>query len=112
MKIIGVEGMSGDELNQELRAGGKFVVYQYCISVIVMTFRRSSNIYFIKNHESAVVKGLGYTLTSLLLGWWGIPWGLIYTPATIATNLGGGKNVTQEVIAALNQPAAPAPVPQ
>jgi hypothetical protein len=105
MKIVGLEGMTVDQLHEELRAGGKFVVYQFCISVLVMTFRRSSDIHFVKSGESAVVKGMGYTLTSFLLGWWGIPWGLIYTPAALATNLGGGKNVTREVLAALNQPA-------
>jgi hypothetical protein len=111
MKIVGIDGMSGDQLNEELRASGKFVVYQYCISIVVMTFRRSSNIYFVKSHESAVLKGAGYKLASLLLGWWGIPWGFIYTPAVIVTNLGGGKNVTDALVAALNQPAVPAPGP-
>jgi hypothetical protein len=103
MKIKGLDGMTGDQLNQELQAGGKFVVYQYCISIIVMTFRRSSDIYFVKGHESRQLKGMGYTLVSLVLGWWGIPWGLIHTPAAIATNLGGGKDVTSEVLTAIHQ---------
>ena len=32
---------------------------------------------------------LGSTLSSLLLGWWGIPWGLVVTPVQIARNLAG-----------------------
>lgn len=58
MKIVGLEGMSGDELTMQLQAGGKFVVFYYCISVIIMTFRRPSDIYFIKAGESAFNKGL------------------------------------------------------
>lgn len=102
MKIVGTEGLSVTELNHELQNGGKFVIYQYCISVVVMTFKRPSSIYFIKNGESAFLKGLGYTVLSLLLGWWGIPWGPIYTIGAIIQNCSGGKNVTQQVINSLN----------
>lgn len=103
MKIIGIEGMTINELNMQVQAGGKFVIFQYCISVIVMTFRRPSDIYFIKAGESAVSKGIGFTLLSLLLGWWGIPWGPIYTIASLVTNFNGGKDVTNEVLASLRQ---------
>jgi hypothetical protein len=34
---------------------------------------------------------------SLLFGWWGLPWGLIYTPLTLWTNLSGGRDVTAEL---------------
>jgi hypothetical protein len=49
-----------------------------------------------------VLQGLPYTLISLVLGWWGIPWGLIFTPAAIFTNLCGGKDVTQDVLATVD----------
>lgn len=101
-KIIGLEEIqSGSHLQMELKQGGKFVVYQYCISILVMTFRRSSGIYFIRSGESTVVKGLPFTLLALLFGWWGIPWGPIYTITSIWTNFNGGKDVTQEVIASM-----------
>jgi hypothetical protein len=73
-KIRGIEGMSADQLNFELQHGARFVVFNYCVSVLVMTFRRASDIYLLKPDESAVGKGLPFTLISLLLGWWGIPW--------------------------------------
>ncbi len=101
MKIIGLEGMDSQELNLQLQQGARFVIYFYCISIIVMTFRRPSNIYFVRAGENAAVKGLGFSLISLLLGWWGIPWGPIYTMHSLATNFGGGKDVTQEVVADL-----------
>ena len=44
-KIVGLEGIKSDgELQQELQQGGKFVLYQYCISLLVITFKRSSKI--------------------------------------------------------------------
>jgi hypothetical protein len=47
-----------------------------------------------------VAKGLPFSLISLVAGWWGIPWGPIWTLTTLATNLSGGKDVTREILAA------------
>ena len=104
MKILGTETMGTDELNFELQRGGKFVIYQYCISLLVVTFKRSSDIYFIKTGENRITKGLLFSLISFLLGWWGIPWGPIYTIGAFVTNFGGGKDITQEVLASFNRP--------
>ena len=119
-KINGVEGMSYSQLVGPLRvqSGGKFVVFEYCISILIMTFKRGSGIYYLKPDESAFVKGLPYTLLSLVLGdfvpdhrgtkSWGFPWGILYTPMALITNFRGGKNVTAEVMASLTH-AAQAP---
>ena len=101
-KIVGLEDIkSAGELQQEIQQGGKFVMYQYCISLLVITFRRSSNVYFISHEQNAVVKGLPFILLSLVLGWWGIPWGPIYTIQSLWVNLKGGKDVTQEALASM-----------
>lgn len=97
-----MEGLSIEEINRELSNGAKFVVFQYCFSIIVMTFKRGSDIYFIRAGESSFKHGIGFTLLTFIVGWWGIPWGPIYTIGSIFTNLRGGKNVTQEVLASLN----------
>jgi hypothetical protein len=106
MMIKGIENMDNRSIESELQQGGKFVIYTYCFSLIVMTFRRSSNIYFIKHNENAVKKGLKYTLLSAVLGWWGIPWGPIYTIGALVTNLKGGKDVTNEVLASISNNVA------
>ena len=87
------------DIHAEIQRGGKFVIYTYCISVLIMTFKRSSDIYFIRGGENAVVKGLGFSALSFLLGWWGIPWGPIWTIGSFITNFGGGKDVTGEILA-------------
>jgi hypothetical protein len=97
MKIKGIQNLSVQQIYDEIQAGGKFVVFDYTISIVVMTFKRPSDIYFIQSNENAIVKGLPFTFISLLLGWWGLPWGLIYTPAALYKNLSGGKDVTTEV---------------
>ena len=97
-----VQKMSIDELNQHLAEGGKFVRYTYCISIVIMTFQRESDIYFIRKQDNAVSEGLPYTLLTLLLGWWGIPFGPIYSIIGLVRNLGGGRDVTEDVINAFN----------
>lgn len=105
MKIQGIEGMTPDQLRFEIQRGAKLVCYQYCISIVVMTFRRSSDIYYIPAGESAVSKGLPWTLLSLVAGWWGIPWGPIFTVQSLVTNFKGGKDITAEVGAQLARTA-------
>ena len=111
MKINGIDGLSPDQIAEQVQNGAKFVMYQWCISVLVMTFKRGTDIYYIKPGENAVVKGLPWTILSLFVGWWGIPWGFIYTPMAIFNNLSGGKDVTYAVMAAIMPQPAAAPLP-
>lgn len=103
MNIIGIEGLDEQQLHKDLERGARFVIYQYCISLVIMTFKRPSNIYFLRAGESAVIKGLGFSFISFVLGWWGIPWGPIHTIGSLITNFGGGKDVTQEVVSTLTR---------
>ncbi len=113
MAIKNIEGMSERDIQRELDHGARFVVFQYVVSVLIMTFRRGSDIYLIRPGESTASKSLPYTLLTLFFGWWGFPWGPIFSIGALATNVGGGKDVTAEILAAF--PAfserAPAPAP-
>lgn len=105
MKIVGAENMPPDQMRFEIQRGAKLVYFQYAISVLVLSFRRNSNIYFIPAGESAIGKSLPWTLLSLIAGWWGIPWGPIWTIQALITNFKGGKDITAEISVRL-QPAA------
>lgn len=98
MEIKGIQGLTVINIQDEINDGGKFVIYRYCISIIILSFKRSSDIYFTKSNQSRVTHGLQWSLLSILLGWWGIPWGIIYTIGALVTNFKGGKNVTAEVM--------------
>jgi hypothetical protein len=102
--ILGIEGLSTAQVQEELRRGGRFVVFEYCVSFFVMTTRRSSDVYFVRAGQGTFGLSLGYTLLSLLLGWWGLPWGFVYTPLVLATNLLGGRDVTEMVVPSLLAP--------
>jgi hypothetical protein len=111
MKIVGIDGMSHEQVQQQVRDGGRFVIYQYCFSILIMTFKRGSSIYFLKPGEGAVGKGLGFSALTFLVGWWGIPWGPIYTIQSLWKNFSGGIDVTAEVMAQATEPAAGVPMP-
>ena len=101
--------MTIEQVHFEIQRGARFVLFQYCISVLILTFRRPSDIYLIRAEESAVVKGLPFSMLTLFLGWWGIPWGPIYSVQSLITNFRGGKNVTAEIMARFSSPASSAP---
>jgi hypothetical protein len=178
--IRGIENLTLAQVEQQLHEGACFVFYEYCISLVGITLRRPTDIYFLPpprfsiwpvlvivnawllsvagflcilrigwvsfityqrlrpnprgpegepefselmcvilavvaslifwlaywsyrapdggwKDETGLKRGVVYSLPSLFLGWWGVPWGIIYTPITIFTNLCGGQDVTDEV---------------
>ena len=98
ISIKNTEGFSPDAIRAEVANGGKFVQFDYAISIIVMTFKRSTDIYFVRHDRSHWKHSWPFTLCSLFIGWWGLPWGLIYTPMALYTNLSGGRDLTAEVM--------------
>lgn len=97
-KIDGIQGMTPEQIELEVQRGGRFVAFQYCVSVLVVSFRRSSDIFFIHAGEGSFLRGLPYTLLTLTAGWWAIPWGPVRTLQVLATNLRGGKRMTKQIM--------------
>jgi len=110
MNIQGLGNMSPDQLRFEIQRGAKLVCFQYCVSLVVITFRRSSDAYFIPTGESALAKGWPWILLTLLMGWWGIPWGPIFTVQSLIVDFKGGKDLTANFAAHLGQDAAALPI--
>jgi hypothetical protein len=108
--IVGIDGMSPQQIAFEVQRGATFVQYQYCVSALVITFKRGTDIYFIRAGESRAMKGLGWMLLTLLAGWWGIPWGPIYTVQSLWVNLHGGHDLTAQAVNALRLPIDPSAV--
>lgn len=90
--------MSDALIREEVGKGAKFVVFEYAISILIMTFKRSSDVHFIRAGEGTFGKALPYTALTLFAGWWGIPWGPIYSVMALVTNLGGGRDVTAQFV--------------
>lgn len=91
------EALSDAEIQYILADGGRFVVFTYTISLILVTFRQSSSVFLLRRGEWPIKHGWPYLLISLILGWWGIPWGPIYTIQSIFYAF-AAKNVTAEIL--------------
>jgi hypothetical protein len=96
MAIKGAEGLGDREIGELIDRGARVVVFRYVISIVVITFRRGATV-LVRPGQSVFVAGLPYTLLSLTCGWWGFPFGLIFTPIAVFQNLGGGDDVTAQV---------------
>jgi hypothetical protein len=103
MQIKNIEGLRVSQIRDMVQQGGKFVVFPYTVSFILMTLKRSSDIYFIKADENTFKYSYGYVLLNLIVGWWGIPWGPIYTIGSAYHHVVGGKDLTQAVMSHLLQ---------
>jgi hypothetical protein len=103
MQLRGIDALTLDELEAQLHAGARLVFFEYCISLVFVTLRRPSAVVLLRPGEWGLIRGLPYTLLTVLLGWWGLPWGLIYTPVAVFTNMRGGRDVTAAVHAYLEQ---------
>lgn len=103
MEIKNIDGLRVSQIRDMVQQGGKFVVFPYTVSFILMTLKRSSDIYFIKADENTFKYSYGYVLLNLIVGWWGIPWGPIYTIGSAYHHIVGGKDLTQAVMSHLAQ---------
>lgn len=63
--------------------------YQAALSFLLITIKAPSRIYIVGIDSSAAVASL-FTFISLVFGWWGIPWGPIYTIQAVLKNMRGG----------------------
>ena len=71
----------------------KVTQFSTCVSAGILTLQWQSRC-FVVGHDSVVLYKIAYTVLALLAGWWGIPWGPIFTVSAIITNLSGGTQRT------------------
>ncbi len=96
--IAGAEGLTHRQLMEEIGRGGRFVTFLYAISVVLMTFRRSTAVRFVRAGETVGASAWGPTLLTMFAGWWGFPWGPIYSVQSIFRNAMGGRDVTEIIL--------------
>lgn len=111
MVIRGTETLTPAELERALAAGTRCVVFEYCVSAVLVTARRSSRVYLLRPEEHGLWRALPYALVSLLVGWWGIPWGVVCTPLALISNFSGGRDVTPILRERMRLTAEPGPSP-
>ncbi len=100
----GTAGKTVRQVCEEVANGGRFIIYPYVFSIIILSFRRSSPIQYVPPGRSGAGKAIQWSLISMLFGWWGIPWGIFFTIGALWRNAAGGIDVTEPIIASLAGP--------
>jgi len=98
----GTRPLFAEELRTRVAAGARCVRFEFCFSLLFFSVRRQSAVHVTTSWQQRYVHGLGYSLLALILGPWGVPWGVVWTPWAIWVNTTGGEDCTEEVIAALD----------
>ncbi len=86
-----------DESLVTTEAPKRKIRYQYVISTITSTRRRRSRVFEFEATDGWFKRfsiGLPYSFMSIILGWWGFPFGIMFTPVAIFRNTIGGEDVT------------------
>ncbi len=101
-QIYGLEELSYDELQMQLRNGSRFVCYSIVISAAIITSRNSTEIYLVRPDRNSPAARWASTFFTFIFGWWGFPYGIIYTPQALVRNCKGGIDRTNEVVEILD----------
>jgi hypothetical protein len=102
IRSIPTQSILPDVLRTQVASGARLVRFECCISLLMFTIRRQSPVYLTTSWHERYLRGLGYSLLTLLLGPWAVPWGLIWTPRAIWVNLTGGVDQTDTLLAELD----------
>jgi len=104
LKIIGASTLSAQELYDALEKQEAYCVkFQFCISCFYITFKRDSKLFYIPKDKKRIFFHWPYTVITLLFGWWGIPWGPIWSAQVLSANASGSEDLSYEVMQVLRQ---------
>ena len=82
----------------------RFVVYPYVVSLIVVTFQRAFSGCWCRVHR--LPRWLAATLISSIFGWFGFPFGLLFTPISLLQLARGGvedKNINGRILRSIGE---------
>jgi hypothetical protein len=71
--------------------------YSFCTSFLVVSFKQSTGFLF-EHSPNKLTANFISILVTFLFGWWGIPWGPVYTVQVIFRNLRGGTKTSIEAL--------------
>jgi hypothetical protein len=103
-QLRGTRQLCDEELRARIAAGARCVRFEYCFSLLFFTVRRQSPVHLTDSWQQRYLWGLWYSVLALLLGLWGVPWGLLWVPWAIWVNITGGADCTDAILRWLDTP--------
>jgi hypothetical protein len=108
MVVRGIENLTLGDLIEQVKQGGRFVVYHWCIGVGLGVRELPSAVRFVGPDARTAGWGGWRAIATMLTGWWAIPAGPGTTIRCLRENFAGGRDVTAVVLKALaNSGAVP-----
>ena len=95
---LDIKKLSVTELQTAIESGSRVLIFPYCISVGIMSFRRHSGPRLVGERESAFAASLPWLAITLIAGWWGIPWGIFWSLESVFFCVTGGRDITNEFV--------------
>jgi hypothetical protein len=83
-------GSSIEYQGRTLSSSTDVTQFYACVSFLILTTKVPSRFFIRGSHNTAGI-GLIYSLVTLVFGWWGIPFGPIYTIQSLYKNIRGGE---------------------
>jgi hypothetical protein len=99
LQLRGTRPLFGEELRTRILDGARCVRFEFCFSFVFVTIRQQSPVYLTHSWQERYLRGLWFSVISLLFGLWGVPWGLLWVPWAVWVNTTGGVDCTDEVLA-------------
>lgn len=98
-----VLAMTLEDLESAVANGARFVRFPYCFSVIILSFRRAF-VHYLPPGVSGGGPAWAAAAISGTVGWWGFPWGIIFSIGSLFTNALGGSDITRDIMTSLTTP--------
>ncbi|QLH44448.1 MAG: hypothetical protein HWD58_01740 [Bacteroidota bacterium] len=91
------------DLEEKIQRGGRFVVFPYAISFLVVTMQQLSPAIYISGDKDLNFFARKYVRKNYQYGLWAIPWGIIKTFDYLKAIREGGLDVTEDIMLNLTQ---------
>jgi len=85
----------------EVMAGRRFVTYPFVISLLLISLKRNmGGMRVVATSQWPVAPIFWAAILTVLFGWWGFPWGLLWSPLALFYLWIGGRDSTKEILTA------------
>ena len=102
-QLLNIKKETAAQVIEQIKAGGKFIVFYYRLAILAVSYQRLSPAIFIRNQEEFEFYRKKYNKMALLKGFLYFPFGPLPALKEIKLNNKGGLDVTGDILLNLNE---------
>src|SRR5690606_21700374 len=65
MPMPGTEGLTLRDVEQDILKGGRFIIHHWCVSIIILTFTRTTSVRYFRSWQSGFGQAALYSFISM-----------------------------------------------